>query len=116
VPIEDYYEPFYLQKCIPQATGFPPPSNYENIWEDGLKIMGVFILDSSSRIMTASAEDLMTRGRFSVSTDTELNDGDIVKRVKDGLFIKVVGHAKVSPLQAESQIRLYAGEIVEGMG
>jgi hypothetical protein len=111
--MHDYYVKFYVQEFIKKPTGFPPPFDFEYIYADGVDIYGLFVQDSSSEMLIAGAQGLRTRGRFATCPNVPLRDGEIVRRESDNVFIRIIGDAKQSPEQAESQIKLFTAEITE---
>ena len=110
--MEDYYEEYYKQEHIWKPTGFPPPFDYELQFGDGTVIKGRFIVDSSTEMMVAGAQGFRTRGRFATSPASELSDGDILRCRRDNIYITVIGDAKQSPTQAESQVKALTAEIM----
>jgi hypothetical protein len=111
--MHDYYKKFYMQEYVKVPSGFPPPGDFDYVLSDGTDIYGVFIQDSSSEMLVAGAQGLNTRGRFATRPNVPLRDGEIIRRESDNVFIRIIGDAKQSPEQAESQIKLFTGEIIE---
>jgi len=111
--MEDYYEVFYLQTYSKIPTGLPPPFDYEWAFGDGPDFMGAYIQDTSPQLMQASAMGYRATGRFVCDPSIPIRDGDVVRRESDNAYIKIKGQPKVSPPQAESQIKTFIGEITE---
>jgi len=111
--MSDYFTDFYVQEYKERSTGFPPPSDVEWVYEDGEPLKGVFILEQSKEMMTASAQGVKTRGRFVTLTDASLKGGEVVRRASDGMYIKIIGDPKTAPEQAENQIKSFIGEVTD---
>jgi len=80
---------------------------------DGELVMGLFVQDSSSEAMIASAQGLRTRGRLSVAADAPINDKTILRRASDGFFFAVTSDPKTAPKQAVTQIKVYQAAITD---
>jgi len=117
--MSDYYDIFRRQEYNSRPTVYPPPYDTESAWYDGTEIMGVFLQGKSmmsgwgTEIMIASSQSVNTYGQFVTSPDAPVHDGDVLRRAKDGIYIRLIGYPLVSPNQAESQIKAFGAEITD---
>jgi len=111
--MKDYYEPFFTQELVRVPTVYPPP--YDWIWEmgDGEEFVGLYIVDNSQEVRIASAQGIKVGGRFVVDPDVPIKDGDVVRRVSDDVYFRIIGEPKISPKQARSQVKLFQAQITE---
>jgi hypothetical protein len=100
--LEDYYEPFHVQEL-----GELPSSADEKIYEfrDGMQVMGIFKQKQSGEMLVADSLGTVTHGRF--AANAELASGSFLRRVRDNVFIKLVGDPLQSPPQAITQVRTW---------
>ena len=109
--MRDYYEAFIIQKYQAFPTGMPPPFDFENKWADGDEIQGLFIQSQSIEAFIAGAQGIKTRGKFAADPAAQLQDGDVLRRVADGMYFRIIGDPLAAPAQAESQVKSYAAEL-----
>ena len=107
----DYFEKHFLQERIREPSGFPPPNEWIFTFGDGMVVDGVFLQSQSDEMMIASAQGIRTRGRFVLPPNVPLHDGDVIRREKDGLYIRIIGDPLESPEQAVSQIKSFVAEV-----
>jgi hypothetical protein len=108
-----YFETHYLQERTRQPSGFPFPNDFIYVFGDGMIVEGRFVQSQSDEMMIASAQGIKTRGKFVVSPAMPIHDGDVVRRERDGVFLRIIGDAVQSPEQAESQIKSFTAEITD---
>ena len=114
--IESYFETYFLQEHAETLSGFQEPSDMISEYHDGMEIAGLFVQSQSDKMMIASAQGVKTRGKFAVLPSTHLRDGDTVRRVRDGLYIKIIGDSLQSPAQAASQVKTFMAEVIDRGG
>ena len=111
--IKDYFEEHCLQEKTFAPSGFPPPDDKVCKHVDGAEVRGLFVQSQSDNVIVASARGIKTRGRFAAPPDAPLSDGDVVRRKRDGLLIRIIGDPIQSPAQAESSFKTFAAEAAD---
>ena len=111
--MKDFYEEFFIQGSIRIPAPFPPPWDWTIIHGDLKLIMGVYIQDSSTEMMIASAQGIKARGRFVSAPDSPVTSGVTVRRVSDNHFFRIIGDPKQSVKKARSQVKMFEAEITD---
>lgn len=94
MPLENYFEPFYLQRRFDAPDGL-----------DDEAVLGVYAQSSSGRMEFAEARETSSAGQFVTSRDTPVSEGDILRRARDSLYIQIIGKPVLSPQPALSKFR-----------
>jgi len=111
--LTDYYEPFFVQELVEKPSPFPPPFDKPiPVPTDGDGIMGMFKQSQSTEAMIASAKGIATFGKFACDPSIKLESGTIVRRVRDGAYMKVIGTPLTSPPQASTQVSTWESYII----
>ena len=108
--LEDYYEQFFIQELAeipPENPDFTSSKLYE--YQDGKEIMGLFKQKQSGELPLAGSDGTYTIGRF--ATGADITSGSILRRVRDDVFIKIVGDTLESPKQALTQVKTWESYI-----
>ena len=108
--IQDYYMAFYLQEYTGADDGFGGETKK---FGDGAETRGLYRQASSDRMMIAEAQGVTSRGEYITDIDAPVSVGDILRRESDGIYIKIVGIAVLSPAQAKTQIKKMTAELAE---
>jgi hypothetical protein len=115
--IEEYFEKHYLQEYKEVDDGF---GGIKSQWMDlpvrqagGKEISGLYRQSMSDKRIIAEAESVISRGDFITGVDARVGVGDVIRRERDGAYIKLVGMAMYSPAQAVTQIKRMTAEIIE---
>ena len=110
MPLEDYYESFYVQNWTSKPDGFGGI-----IWEwgDGVEIRGVYIQNMSDEVRAAEAQGFKSVGTYITGINVLIEEGDVLRRTKDSAFIKIMGLPINAPEPAISKLRRMNAEIVE---
>jgi hypothetical protein len=106
--IEKYYERYYLQECKEVDDGF---GGAVLEWVDGAEIQGLYKQSVSSEVTVAEAKSVFSHGFFVTGVDTFIGVGDVIRRERDGVYIKIVGMAVYAPAQAGVQVKKMAVDL-----
>jgi hypothetical protein len=110
--LEDYYEPFFVQKLEEQPSPYPPPWTPPQKYVDEREIQGMFKQQQSSEVNVAAAMGISSVGRFACSSSEQFASGTVLRRVKDGLLISLIGTPMTAPLQAETQVSTWSAKMI----
>jgi len=108
MPMEDYYQVFFLQAWTPHENGF---WGVVSDLSDGLKVMGMLLKARQSEVRVAEAQGLAAQYNFATDIQLNLEINDIIRRESDDTFYRVSGLPEKSPEQAVSQFQLIPVEL-----
>ena len=112
MPLENYYEPFYVQEFATKPSTLPPPwDKPQNVLSDGKMVMGLFRQDQSAEAMTADANSFATTGRFACDSAETFDSGAVLRRNKDGVYIQLAGTPLTSPDNAVTKVSTWAARV-----
>ena len=104
MPLNDYYMPFFIQSHIAVSDGF---GGVIWQWVDGAEIMGVYIQNTSTEARIAEATQITSIGTFVTGINVELEDGDVIRRTSDDLYLRITSLPMESPEPAISKFVKY---------
>ena len=110
MPLQDYYMPFLVQSHIARPDGF---GGVVWGWADGTEIQGAYIQSTSDEMRVAEATGITSRGTFVTGINVLLEDGDVVRRVMDNLYLRITSLPMKSPEPAISEFIKYNVEKTE---
>ena len=98
--LEDYYEHFFVQKLEEQPSPYPTPWTPPQVYVDDREIQGMFKQQQSSEVNVAAAQGISSVGRFACSSSELFPSGTVLRRVRDGQYIRLIGTPMTAPPQA----------------
>jgi len=105
--LEKYYELHYLQELTEIDTGQPPPADKTREFRDAREVCGFFLQKKSGEASVADANPIRTQGRFATHPSTELSQGSVLRRARDGAYIRIASDPQIAPEFAKTQVKAY---------
>jgi hypothetical protein len=110
--ISNYYEAFIVQNRADVPDGF---GGVKQEWTDGDEIAGFYRQDTSGEQRRAESTGIVSSGMFVTDIGTQVRERSVIKRKRDGLFLRITSMPTKSANLAESEFMTMSAEKTEGL-
>ena len=109
MPLQNYFEPFYIQTWATVDDGF---GGMVKELTDGFRVFGVLSKAAQAEIRIAEAQGLRAQYNFVTDINLTIVVNDVLRRKQNGDLFRVTGLPEHSPGPAVSKFQLLPVELV----